>query len=157
MNFFPFVLYRDCSFFYVKPAFVCACASCFFAHEIFFLLIPWRTRAGTHITGPALVCACASVRFPFCSDTVMGLSWCYADWTRICLRMPMMLFTHEIFFSLLRYRDGLELMLQGLYPHFFAHAHDAFLGMKSFSNIPHLFAHAHRFIFPLLRYLMVWS
>ncbi len=54
------------------------------------------------------------MRFPLCSDTVMGWSWCYADWTHICLCKRMMLFTHEIFFSLLRYSDGLELVLQDL-------------------------------------------
>ncbi len=90
----------------------------------------------------------------------MGWSWCYADWTRICLCMRMMLFTHEIFFSMLRYRDGLELVLRGLDLHLFAHAH---LRMMLFTHEiffsllrnrdwlelvlcrhdPHLFAHAH--------------
>jgi hypothetical protein len=71
--------------------------------------------------------------FSLCSETVMGWSWCYGDWTRICLLMRMMLFTHEIFFFLLRYCDGLELVLRGLEPHLFAHAHDAFRRIKSFS------------------------
>jgi hypothetical protein len=39
----------------------------------------------------------------------------------------------DVFSLLLRYRDGLELVLRGLDPHLFAHAHDAFLRMKSFS------------------------
>jgi hypothetical protein len=64
--------------------------------------------------------------FSLCSDTVMDWSCFYGDWTRIFLRMRMMLFTHEIFFSLLRYCDGLELVLRGLDPHLFAHSHDAF-------------------------------
>jgi ABC-type multidrug transport system fused ATPase/permease subunit len=137
------------------PAFVRACAWCFFTHEIFFPVlryrdglelvlccldphlfvhahdafyalnlflsaqIPWRAGAGATLTGPAFVCACTwcflrMKSFSLCSDTVTGWSLCYADWTRICLHMRMMLFTHEIFFSLLRYRDGLELVLRGL-------------------------------------------
>jgi hypothetical protein len=48
--------------------------------------------------------------------------------------MRMMLFTDEIFFSLFRYRDGLglELVLRGLDPHWFAHAHDAFYALNLF-------------------------
>jgi hypothetical protein len=36
------------------------------------------------------------------------------------------------FSLLLRYRDGLELVLGGLDPHLFAHAHDAFYALNLF-------------------------
>ncbi len=75
--------------------------------------------------------------FSLCSDTVTGWSWCYGDWTRICSRLRMMLFTHEIFFSLLRYRHGPKLVLHWLDSNLFAHAHDAF---------------THEIFFSLLRY-----
>jgi hypothetical protein len=124
-----------CSFNYMKwtlPAFVYACPLGFFRIDLFSLCSDTVMGWSFYYMNFTSFCLRMHIyAFCLCSDTVMGWSFYYMKNKHICLHMCISFFTHEIFFPLLRYSDGLELLLHklGVFTLYFF----PFLRMKSFS------------------------
>ncbi len=137
-----------CSFFYMKPAFVCACAWCFLRMKSFSLwsdtVMGWSFCYLLY-TVPSFVFTWKS--FSLCSDSVMACSFYYLNFARIVCACAWCFFTHEIFFPLIRYSDGLEIaFITKTLPAFVC---TCTLGVFDLFFSPFFM---HEIFFPLLRY-----